>query len=232
MSNKKERVTFEEMNLRIGNRLQLVAFHPGKVSYYSTLTEYKHDKCLSVEMPQENGKDAPFKMSERIDVRFFSGISIYIFSSIVNSIYFRRQTFLELSFPGDIHVIKLRKDMRMSHKLPVMVANVMNGKLEQPRIVITADISASGAMLQTTASLGEVGEEIGFSFSVKNKTPEQDTCIKSRAVIRNCRVENAIVAGKKPVYKHGVLFTQLDPADQLLLQSYLYESALKDRHAE
>ncbi|MDR3298977.1 MAG: flagellar brake protein [Candidatus Accumulibacter sp.] len=224
-------VSFGDMNFQVGSRIQLLTSSgTKKKAYYSTLIGYEDGKYLFVKMPLENGYSVPLKEAERIEVRFFSGISIYTFASCVEFIYANRRTFLELSFPQNIRMFPLRRDIRISSKLAIDIWKKAGTEISPHETVTAIDLSITGAMLQGYDVLGDAGDEIGISFSVRNSVTKEDVLIKTVATIRNV-LDGKDQQGRK-VGKYGISLSQLDSFQIIVLQNYIYENMLEGKQID
>ena len=231
MTDKKEeeKVSFEEMNLQVGTRMQLVTYGVKKNEYYSSLVGFELGKYIFIRMPQENGFNVPLKIAERLDIRIFSGVSIFTFPSCVEYIYQTPRNFVELAFPDNVRVMPLRKDVRITVRMPVKIWHLHGEKLKEGHIVTALDLSITGVMLQGKINLGEVGDEIGLSFSIHNSISEENVLIEAMATIRNYR-RNEDESGDI-IYKHGVLFKELRPFHRATLQNFINDYILLGRQS-
>jgi c-di-GMP-binding flagellar brake protein YcgR len=217
-------VTFEQMNLQVGSRVQLVSFRGKKLTYFASMIGWEANQYLLSTIPKDNGVNMPLDVGERVDVRFFSGISIYIFSSCVQFLYYNPRPFLELVFPNQIHHVPLRRDMRIALTMPVAIT-----KSTKKQTAATAvDLSSTGMMLHSDAPLGKIGDPIDMSFAVRNTVSKMDAQIQTSGIIRNIRIKDGVAP---PVYVHGVSFEQISPASLTILQNYIYETILGKRTA-
>jgi len=231
MTDKKEdeKVSFEEMNLQVGTRMQLVTYGVKKNEYYSSLIGFEPGRYIFIRMPQENGFNVPLKIAERLDVRIFTGVSIFTFPSCVEYIYQTPRNFVELAFPNNIRVMPLRKDIRITVRIPINIWHFHGEKLENSHIVTALDLSVTGVMLQGDLNLGEVGDEVGISFSIHNSVSDENILIEAMATIRNNRKEED--DSGNITYKHGVLFKELRPFHRATLQNFINDYILLGRQA-
>lgn len=225
------RVSFEDMNLQVGTRMQLVTYGVKKRECYSSLIGFEPGRFIFCRMPQENGFNIPLKIAERVDVRVFTGVSIFIFSSCIEYIYQTPRNFVELAFPDTIRMMTLRKDIRISVKMPVRIWHLNGVKLQEneTEIATALDLSITGVMLSGSTNLGEVGDEVGVSFTIKNTITDENTLVEAMATIRNARAETG--ADGKITYKNGVLFNELRPFHRATLQNFINDYILLGRQA-
>lgn|GEM_PF-372477 len=221
------KVSFGEMNFQVGTRMQLMTYGTKKNAYYSSLIGFEPDRYILIRAPQENGFAAPLKIAERIEVRIFTGISIVSFPSCIEYIYQTPRNFVELAFPDNIQIMPLRKDMRINTKMPVKIWQLHNEKLEESHTVTAVDLSITGTMLQGHIHLGEVGDKVGISFSIREAITNENTLIKTTAIIRNCRMEEDNTG--RITYKHGVLFEDIQPHHRTALQSFINDCVMQGR---
>jgi c-di-GMP-binding flagellar brake protein YcgR len=217
-------VSFEQMNLQVGSRIQLVSFRGKKLTSFASMIGWETNQYLLATIPKENGVNMPLNVGERVDVRFFSGVSIYIFSSCVQFLYYNPRPFIELVFPGHIHHVPLRRDMRIALTMPVTITQSTSNQ----KAATAVDLSSAGMMLHSEAQLGQVGDPIGMSFAVRNTVAKEDVQIQASGIIRNIRTKDGATP---PVYMHGVSFEQLPSTSLVILQNYIYETILGKRTA-
>lgn len=221
------KVTFEEMNLQVGTRMQLITYGTKKNEYYTSLIGFEPGRYVFIRMPQENGFNVPLKIAERVEVRIFTGVSIFIFPSCVEYIYQTPRNFVELAFPDVIRAMPLRKDIRITVKMPVKIWFLHGQKLEDSHIVTALDLSITGVMLQGDINPGEVGDEVGISFSIRNTVTDENTLIEVMATIKNSRKEED--ESGNIIYKNGVLFKELRPFHRATLQNFINDYILLGR---
>ena len=175
-------ISFEEMDLHVGDRLQLVSIlDEKKVISYSNLIGFDANNGVFTKLPQANGNEIPLHVGQQLDVVIFSGDSIYNFSCSVDEIYLGIHQFVALSFPQKIHATRLRRHPRARVDLPVSVHSIMSGQVD----AIASDLSISGALLECENKLGEVGQDIELTITIKAKATRREITIVNKATIRN-----------------------------------------------
>ena len=220
-------VSFEDMNLQVGTRLQLITHGVTRNEYFSSLIGYEPNRFMFVRMPQEGGFAVPLKVATKVDVRIFSGVSIFTFTSMVEYVYNTPRIFVELSFPTQIRMIPLRKDIRINITIPVTVLRVNNEPLGKPLSVSALDLSVTGTMIASDTPFGAVGDNVSLSFPLRNVATNEDAVIDVVATIRNLRED---VDGKgKTNFKHGVLFQELRPFHQAMVQNFINDYIMRSR---
>jgi c-di-GMP-binding flagellar brake protein YcgR len=215
-------VSFEQMNLQVGSRIQLVFFRGKKLTSYASVIGWEAQQYLLTTIPKDNAMNVPMNIGERVDVRFFSGISIFIFSSCVQFLYYNPRPFIELAYPNLIHQVPLRRDMRIALTMPVTITQSKT----KHTAATAVDLSSTGIMLHSEAKLGDVGDLIGMSFVIRNTAAKEDARIQASGIIRNIRAKDNSAPS---MYVHGISFEQILPSSMTILQNFLYEAILGKR---
>lgn len=218
---------FEDMNLQVGDRLQLVSvLQEKKVISFTNLIGFEKNNFIFVKFPQANGVDVPLNIGERLDVVIFSGDSIFNFLCTVDEIYLGFHQFAALSFPQKIYSTRLRNDPRAKVNLPISVNSKSSGSSEQV-IAMACDLSISGALLESDSQLGEVGQSINLTLKIQTKATKQEVAITSKAIIRNLQEIPENDQNQARRFRHGVQFNNLSDSEVVMMQNYIYESLLK-----
>ena len=220
-------VSFEDMNLQVGTRLQLITHGVTRNEYFSSLIGYETNRYIFIRMPQKEGFAVPLKVATKVDVRIFSGVSIFTFTSMVEYIYNTPRIFVELAFPGQIRMIPLRKDIRINITIPVTVLRVNNKPLGTPLSVSALDLSVTGTMIASDTAFGVVGDNVNISFPLRNVATNEDAVIDVVGTIRNRRDD--VDSAGKTVYRHGVLFQELRPFHQAMVQNFINDYIMRSR---
>lgn len=212
--------TFDDIKLQVGARLQIMREHiAGPQVHYTTLIGYVSGEYLLVKIPFENGLSVQMQSGETITLRTFSGTNVFTFSCNVESIALSPRFYMHLSFPQQIQVSALRKAIRVKAGLPVEIEG-----LEEPGII--TDISVDGAQILTGSALGELGGKAALSFTFQIKPTNQKVQIQTDATICSMRALPMTKKDQLPRFSHGVLFNDLDPTKQVMLQNLIYELLL------
>jgi len=224
---KPQEFVFESMNLQVGVRLQFITYRRLKpVQYFSTLIGYIKDEYMIVKMPMENGAPIALVEGERVTIRVFSGVNVCSFTCTVERIFGRPLLYLHLSFPSAIQGTPLRTAMRVKVDLPAKVA----ASGAAPVNCLLANISVSGARIETRHSLvQDIGEMI-LEFTLAPPPDNQPVHVRTRAAIRNIntvRIEGG--ESQQDMFAYGLQFIDLDPGHFMLLQNLTYEALLADR---
>lgn len=221
-----QNVAFEELNMQVGMRLQLLTHRSVKpATHFSALIGYVKDEYMIVKLPTDDNGFIGLNVGERITIRVFSGMNVCSFACTVERVFERPHGYVHLTFPRVIHGTSLRGAMRVRAEIPVQV----RGELH-PDSVLSAmlgDISVAGARIQSSLPLPEDEQTVQLEFTL-TLPPDQRTLVQTRASVKNLAVsELATPAGD--AYSYGVQFIDLDPMHYTLLQNMTYEALLTFR---
>lgn len=230
--NKKAKIDFEDMNLQVGVRLQIMPKQASSPTVqYTSLIGFVADDYLLLQIPQQEGKPVETPAGSEVALRVFSGVSVFTFDARVEAVLTKPRPFMVLSFPDNIQKVGLRKAVRVKANIPVRVVNPANRDLVKEATL--SDISLSGALVSTPNPLGAIGDAIEISFSILVQSQNEEVAISTTASIRS--VQQAV--GTAPdggafytVYTYGINFMDIEPTHQALLQNYVYETLLIHRN--
>ncbi|MBC7682778.1 MAG: PilZ domain-containing protein, partial [Ferruginibacter sp.] len=167
---------------------------------------------------------------ESLTIRVFSGVSVFTFSSKIESIIKAPWAFMLLTFPASIHKVGLRKAVRVKANLPVKIKSAQDP--ENFKMATLSDISLSGALLSTARPLGAAGDLIDIEFTLRDQASARDVTIAATASIRSVQQSAGSTADGATfhtVYSHGINFHDINTADQGILQNFVYETLLIHR---
>jgi c-di-GMP-binding flagellar brake protein YcgR len=229
--NKKAKIEFEDMNLQVGVRLQIMSKQANSPAVqYTSLIGFVADDCLLLQIPQQDGQAVEMAAGTEVALRVFSGVSVFTFDARIEAVVRSPRQFLVLSFPANIQKVGLRKAVRVKANIPVRVVNPVNG--ESLKEATLSDISLSGALVSTSNPLGSTGDTVNIEFSIMVQSQKQEVLIRTSASIRS--VQQAV--GTAPdggsfytVYTYGINFLDIDATHQAILQNYVYETLLIHR---
>ena len=225
---KKSTFEFEDMNLQVGVRVQLLCSQSVNPTVrYTTLIGFVSGEYLLLKIPQES---SALLEGESVIIRVFSGVSVFTFSSKIESIITAPRAFMLLAFPTSIHKVGLRKAVRVKANLPVKIKSMQDPK--NFKIATLSDISLSGALLSTARPLGAAGDVIDIEFTLRDQASAQDVTIAATASIRSVQQSAGSTADGATfhtVYSHGINFHDINAADQGILQNFVYETLLIHR---
>jgi hypothetical protein len=145
---KKNSIEFEDMNLQVGVRLQILQnANDRPVVRYSSLIGFVTSEYILLKLPDESGAALDIEEGASVVVRVFSGVSVFTFDSRVESVVRAPRSFLMMSFPPAIHKVGLRKAVRVKTNLPVQVLTPLD--TDTFKMATLSDVSLSGALIST-----------------------------------------------------------------------------------
>ncbi|WP_394792370.1 flagellar brake protein [Rhodoferax sp.] len=225
---KKATIEFEDMNLQVGVRLQIMLSQAANPTvHYTTLIGFVSGEYLLLKLPQDA---AAMKQGEEVIIRVFSGVSVFTFSSKIEAVVTSPRVFMHLAFPTTIQKVGLRKAVRVKANLPVKIKNAVDPKAF--KMATLSDISLSGALVSTARPLGAAGDVIQIEFTLRDQASNKDVTIETTASIRSVQQSAGSTADGATfhtVYSHGINFHDISLADQATLQNFVYETLLIHR---
>ncbi len=114
---------FAEMDLRIGQRVQLVLMDPYEEKHYTKLIGYVENEFVMLQIPQSKGWDVPLREGQSVEVRLFSGVSIFQFSTRIQAVLINPRNYVLLNFPEKVQKSRLRSQARVPVSLPVRISD-------------------------------------------------------------------------------------------------------------
>jgi len=211
-----------DMDLSIGQTLQLITHDPRPLKYFSQLVGFVEREFIMLRVPQENGWAVPLKEGMSFDVRVFSGIFIHEFQSQLQTLLLTPRNFMLLSCPTGLKTMKFRSHERVKCALPV---HILQSALESSSCVgfEFQDLSGSGASLLGPLPLGQPGQQIRLQLDFHLMATDTQEHIELIAEIQTLKPWlNA--TGQSSGYEHGIRFADIEPRILLLV------SQLQKRH--
>lgn len=219
---------FDDMKLQVGAKLQLSLRRNPKTIYYPALIGWVHGEYVLLKIPFDHGLAVPMLEGEEVFVRVFSGVSVFTFASMVESLQLNPRYQMYLHFPKEIQAIPLRSAPRVPVDLPVQVRA---GSRPEPFNARLTDLSISGAMITADNEFGKPGDAISLAFSFRVQPTNQEVHIDAHATIRSCQQLHGNLPDKQNgtitfSYGIGIHFEDIAPDNQLMLQHYVYEQVV------
>ncbi len=218
---------FQDMNLKVGDKLQLklptnIVNSAKRSEFYTTeLIGYVNNLTVIIRPPQlAQQMDLTLIEGDQVTVRLFSGQHAFSFSSHIDKIIKVPLYYIHLSFPTKISGQIIRKSRRIKTKIVATIT-------DNPTPATISNLSMTGAEISTSDSLGQVGETISLSFTVKihsvEKTMSLQAIIKSTAPPAN-KTDNALTFGME--------FVALETEQNHLLQSLIYQELVENPESQ
>jgi len=223
--NKSDTVNFEQIRLKVGQKIQFSLVTPSKSineskpqSYIATVIGYVPEIALITSMPLSDSLVGdPLIEGDQIHVRLFSGQSAYSFAASVDKIIKYPFKYIHLSFPENISSQNIRKSRRVRCHIPGQCSDA------HKEITLTVtDVSVSGASIESLMPLGSLGSEIRLSFAVAILDEAIPLVIKG--VIRSVKPMNK--NGTKIICS-GIEFVELEKKQQTALRHFIYQEIVE-----
>ena len=208
---------FSDMDLRIGQRIQLIEQGPIPHKHYTQLIGGVENEFIMLKVPTENGWTVPLREGQIIELRLFSGISVFTFKSRIETLLLNPRNYMLLSFPDKIEESRLRSHVRTRTNLPIHVTEAVCPP-ETRQAFRIVDLSGSGAAIVGPASLGPVGHQVRFNVSFDLHSTGKKEHLDILADIKSVdTVPHKDDSSQPPQYQHGVMFGDIDARLVLLV---------------
>ena len=209
-------VSFESMGLRVGQNLQLLRHNPSPYKCYTTLIGYVDREFFLVRLPREAGGAVRFEQGQMLEVRLFSGLSIYSFESGIESLLLHPRDYMLMTYPNDIREHRLRDQHRVPIKLPIHIKSAGSAGAGPSGYQIL-DLSGSGALIAGPQPLGQVGSRWMVTLDFELSTTGKLESVNMGVTIQNMSTVPAPDQPGDVVHHHGVKFDSVDPRMALLV---------------
>lgn len=209
-------VSFDAMGLRVGQSLQLLRHTPSPFKCYTTLIGYVDREFFLARLPREAGGAVRFEQGQMVEVRLFSGLSIYSFESGIESLLLHPRDYMLMTYPSEIREHRLRGQHRVPVKFPIDI-QAAGASGAGPSGYQILDLSGSGALIAGPAPLGSVGARWLVSFHFELATTGKLESVTVGVTIQNVTTAPAPDAAGQVLHHHGVKFDSVDPRIALLV---------------
>jgi len=206
-----------DLDLRIGQTVQLITRGPQPAKHYTRLIGHAEPDFLMLRVPVENGWTVTLDEGQSLDVRVFCGVSLYEFESRLQTLLLNPRNYMLLSCPSAIRETRLRSHERVQCALPVRIAQApaWTGTAMQEGFRFQ-DLSGSGAALVGPQMLGEVGQslqvELAFDLAA---TGTHERLLMGADVQSVQPLRDA--TGQTTGHLHGIRFHEVEPRILLLV---------------
>ncbi len=221
--------SFSDMRLKIGDRLQIQP--PAQLTqerFTVRLIGYLDGQTLLVTPPYANGLRLPLQENENVVIRYFSGQNAFGFSTTIEKIQKLPFEYFHLSFPQTVKGMIIRKAPRVKTRVISSVTNPGEQAGPPPKSALIANISATGALVDSRQPLGDKGNVIRLTFRVH--LHNVDALLNVNAVIRAIFEDETPDPDKPSYVHHGVEFQDLQPNDSVILQILIYQQMIESPH--
>lgn len=221
--------TFQDMRLRVGDRIQLQPpANVGLERYMVRLIGYLDGATVLVTMPLENGLRVPLREKDKVVARVFTSQKAFGFTSMIERVCKIPYDYLHLSFPTAIQGSVVRKSPRVRTKLIASVSLAAEPEGSNAKSALIANISADGALVRSRQPLADKDAVLRMAFRVN--LHNVDALLTVNAAVRSVFHDAAGEGGGAPMVNHGVQFQDMRPNDSMILQSLIYQQMIEQPH--
>lgn len=200
-------ISFETLKLRPGSPLQIQHAKQGTPPGEVQLLAAVKGQNVMVALKGESGVQTGLEAGKDYIIRGFSGQFDFTFSSHVTQVFKAPFPYAMLAYPSSVEARIVRKEVRTKTALPA-VASPHDKNM--PVTVTLADLSMSGAMIDSPAPLGNAGDRIRLNVAVNFEKNKIELVLAGS--IRY--VNKSDIGGG---FSIGVEFLDLTPNDKLIL---------------
>ncbi len=211
-----KKAKFADMKFQVGQRVQLIQDGAGAHKHYTSIIGWVENEFLMLRVPQDDGWITHLREGINVEVRLFSGLSIFTFKSRINTLLLNPRNYMLLSFPDDILESPMRAHLRVRTSLPVEILESASGhNLGEFHL---HDISGGGTSVVGPFKLGEVESRIKLGLRFDLQSTGKSEHAEMMGTIQNVEhVHRANQADAKPEYQHGIRFDEPDARVVLLV---------------
>ncbi|MFQ5673285.1 MAG: flagellar brake protein [Nitrospinales bacterium] len=178
-------------------------------SYNVCIRGWLLNEYIITDIPKVQGQPLSVPMETGCQVRYIRDGVVYMFDTVVLSMFTRAISFMIIEYPKSHEKIKLRKIDRLKANLSVTYSEGPNSVMENATV---RDLTAEGALLCHLRPLAKMTKIV-----LKIEFPDEPV-ENIEAVVRNVRHNNK---SKKEPCVTGVKFIRVPEKDQGILQKFL-----------
>ncbi|HSY25969.1 MAG TPA: flagellar brake protein [Burkholderiaceae bacterium] len=221
--------TFLDMKLRVGDRIQLqLPASMGTERYVVKLIGYAEGSSVLVTPPIANGMCLPVRAGDKIVARVFTSQTAFAFDSTIERVCKIPYDYLHLFYPAVVQGAVVRQAPRIKTRIIASIAKSGATDAEEKISGIIVNVSAHGALVCMRQPLDKKSQHITLSFRIN--LHEVDTHLNIKAIIRNVQIDETKGNGDPLKYQHGVQFLGMQPTDNMILQSLIYQQMIEHPH--
>lgn len=221
--------SFEDIQLQIGDRVQLETQSDGtRTRHFTSLIGYAKDASVLVHTPMVQNFPLPVREAESILVRAFSGRSAFAFETAVTKTSRSPFPYLHLAFPNVVRTVVIRGALRVRSDLTGTAVNLARNPGGVPQPCTIADLSVSGAQLDSPSAIGSAGERLQVFFKFTLAPAGYEVKLSPEAMVQSCRKMLDEKTGAD-FFRHGLHFEGVRTTESLLVQSFIQQVMLSDR---
>jgi len=212
-----KKAKFADMKFQVGQRVQLILESAGAHKQYTSVIGWVENEFLMLRVPQEDGWIVHLREGMNVEVRLFSGLSIFTFKSRINTMLLNPRNYMLMSFPEDIFETPMRAHLRVRTSLPV---EILSSSLTGHNLgdFHLHDISGGGTSVVGPHKLGEVDSSVKLRLRFDLQSTGKSEDAEMTGTIQNVElIHHANQSDSKPEYQHGIRFHEPDARIVLLV---------------
>jgi c-di-GMP-binding flagellar brake protein YcgR len=212
-----KKAKFSDMHFQVGQRVQIILEGPIEHKQYTSVIGWVENEFLILRVPQEDGWIVHLREGMAVEVRLFSGLSIFTFKSRVNTLLLNPRNYMLMSFPEEILETPMRAHLRVRTSLPVEIlsSDLTGHNLGDFHL---HDISGGGTSVVGPHKLGEVDSPVTLRLRFDLQSTGRSEEAEMVGTIQNVElVHRANQSNAHPEYQHGIRFHEPDARVILLV---------------
>jgi c-di-GMP-binding flagellar brake protein YcgR len=212
-----KKAKFADMHFQVGQRVQLILEGPSEHKQYTSVIGWVENEFLMLRVPQEDGWIVHLREGMNVQVRLFSGLSIFTFKSRINTMLLNPRNYMLMSFPEEILESPMRSHLRVRTSLPVeiLTSTLAGHNLGEFHL---HDISGGGTSIVGPRKLGDVDSTVQLRLRFDLQSTGKSEQVDMQGTIQNVElVHRANQTDSSPEYQHGIRFHEPDARVVLLV---------------
>ena len=202
------------LQLRAGDSLQIQSLNSDSEKYGLKFIGAIKGECILLTLPFVDGKAAKMPKGQGYLIRGFDGKHAFAFTSHVIQTRFHPFPDVHFSYPVAVEHKVIRKALRVSVNLPALVIKAN----EQIHVTII-NLSAKGLMIDSSQSIGEIGDMINVQFEVSLEDVKANLTLPAK-------IRNANNLKEESGTHIGVEFENISQNDMLILKNLILATSI------
>lgn len=211
---------FEELTLAYGYPLQLqtnsLSGQPERFS--CRLIGCLPGRSILLSVPKQNGRLVKFRTGQKIVVRMMVDNGIGIFAGIVEIQTQDPYPILHLSYPESVTFKGIRNATRVAVREKVTISNT-SMDLKPATVGFISDISISGARIELSDDIAEIGDVLELKAQVDIRGMEQELVLIG--AVRS-RVDPTDNLDDGVLVSYGLEFMEQPDVQRLIMYAYVF----------
>ena len=207
-------MSMDDLRLNVGDELRMqIAGALDNTHYPVRYVGALKGESFITTLPLVEGQVIWMRPAGKYIFRTLAGKYAYAFTTQLIKAHTEPYPYAHFACPKMVQARQVRRSYRLSLRLPVTIQNTEASPVQ----AALRDLSLNGALLESAAPLGAVGDNLGFELPIS--LAEVKSQLKLSATIRNS--EEVSQRTDKPLIHSGVEFSPLSNDDSLLLHYFI-----------